>query len=454
MKNKKSIILLLLLAVCTLLVCGCAQQEWAAVYYDVEFLNIDGTVYKAFVVQRHRGVICDLPAEAQAEVTEANGQTCIVYYEQTGWDQATDDVISDMKVNPVFNEETYRKEYTSFLVIFTDAEGNEISRQIVKKGEAAVPPTLEEGMIAIWDVDFSCITENITVSGTIVAEYADYIFDAGEGLFENGTATRIYEQVRYDAFNLSVIEKPVAEHKEFAGWKLVSVEDGGRLVKYEAQYVLAKYTVKFVGVDGRVIETIENVEYGSSVTAPDAPAIYMYEFVEWTGGDLSFIEGDTIFRAQYRGIEVTYIYHDINGDEFTRSTVRYGEVPQDVTAPEVEGMTFIGWNYDATVSFDDEGKAFVNVYASYADGVYFKVAFVINGKLVHAQLVREGNTPLDPSELVKDEIPEGMKLVGWEYAIEGEDGVEYKPFDFSSDVVTRNMTLRAILEPIESEENN
>ena len=75
MKNRKSLVLLLLLAVCTVVICGCAQQEWAAVYYDIEFLKVDGSVYKTFTVQRHRGVICDMPGETQTEVTEPSGKT-------------------------------------------------------------------------------------------------------------------------------------------------------------------------------------------------------------------------------------------------------------------------------------------------------------------------------------------------------------------------------------------
>lgn len=454
MKNRKSLVLLLLLAVCTVVICGCAQQEWAAVYYDIEFLKVDGSVYKTFTVQRHRGVICDMPGETQTEVTEPSGKTCIVYYKQTGWDKATSDVVSDMKVNPIIDESATRKEYTSFLVIFTDKDGNEISRQIVRKGEAAVPPEdLGEGMIAIWDIDFSCITEDIVVRGTIVAEYADYVFDAVDGTFASGESVKTYEQIRYDAFDLGSIEKPVAEHMNFKSWKLVSVENDGKLVKYEAEYEWEKYTVTFIGKDGSVIGKIENIEYGSSVAAPEPPLVAMYEFVEWVGGDLGFITGDTVFRARYRGIEVLYIYHDINGNEFARKANRYGEVPMEPEAPLVEGKTFIQWVYDSAISYDAFGNAYLNVYAEYADGVYYKVAFVVDGVLAHAQLVKEGAAPMDPTDIVVGFVPDGVKIVGWEYAVETEDGVVYERFDFATGIVTRNMTLRAVLEPLVPEGN-
>ncbi len=454
MKNKM-LLMVLLLAVCTVVICGCAQQEWAAVYYDVEFLKLDGSVYKTFTVQRHRGVSCDIPRETEIEITEETGKTCIVYYIQLGWNGNTSNVVSDMKVEPVIDKMSMRKEYTSFLVIFVDVTtGEEISRQIVKKGEAAVPPEdLGEGMIAIWDKDYSCITEDVTVVGAIVPEYSDHVLDAGEGVFADGSSEKTYENIRYDEIDTNAFEKPTAEHKVFKGWKMVGTEEDGKIVKYVAEYEWERYTVTFLGRNGEVVGVVENVEYGSSVNAPEAPLVEMYEFVAWEGGDLGNITGDTTFRAKYQGIEVAYIYHDIDGNEFMRKVNRYGEVPVEPEAPAVEGMTFIQWLYDSEIRYDEENNAYLNVYADYKDGIYYKVAFTIEGALVQAQLVKEGEKPIDPTELVAKYVPEGYKVAYWEYAVETEEGIEYVKFDFENDVIMRNMTLRAVLEPVDPQEN-
>ena len=116
-------------------------------------------------------------------------------------------------------------------------------------------------------------------------------------------------------------------------------------------------------------------------------------------------------------------------------------------------MTFIQWVYDSAISYDAFGNAYLNVYADYADGIYYKVAFVVDGVLAHAQLVKEGAAPMDPTDIVVGFVPDGVKIVGWEYAVETEDGVVYERFDFATGIVTRNMTLRAVLEPLVPEGN-
>jgi len=280
----------------------------------------------------------------------------------------------------------------------------------------------------------------------------DVIFDAGEGAFSTGDKILHYDKIRYDeAIDFDSIEQPTLEHYVFDKWSAPVVENGGLQIRYVAEYKAETFTVTFLDKEGRTLKVINDVEYGSSVAhlAPEAPAVEHLVFVEWVGGDLDFIAGDTTFRPYYKGEDVTYIYYDIDGNEIERRTIGYGAVPSDPVAPEVEGKTFLRWIY-GEIQYDADGNAFREVHPEYRDGRYYKIAFVVNGYLVDAQFVEEGKAPIDPRNLDKvdlsDYIPEGKQIVGWEYAVVNENGeIEYKTFDFENDVVTKNMTLRAVL---------
>ena len=77
---------------------------------------------------------------------------------------------------------------------------------------------------------------------------------------------------------------------------------------------------------------------------------------------------------------------------------------------------------------------------------------MINGQLFQAQFVAENGCAVDPETIPGADltiIPEGYRIVGWEMEdVDAEGNVITLPFDFNTPV-TRNMTVRAILEPIE-----
>lgn len=69
---------------------------------------------------------------------------------------------------------------------------------------------------------------------------------------------------------------------------------------YIAKFVRKTFNVSFVDRDGNTIKT-ENVKYGLSVTAPDAPLIDGYEFIGWDKAFDNVVE-DAEIKAIYREI--------------------------------------------------------------------------------------------------------------------------------------------------------
>ena len=109
---------------------------------------------------------------------------------------------------------TYEEPKVYYTVTFTDWDGTTLKTQTVEEGSSATAPsnpTREGYTFTGWDVNYSNITSNLTVT---------------------------------------------------------------------AQYTIATYTVTFVDWDGTVLKT-ENVEHGSSATAPSNPTRDDYIFIGW-----------------------------------------------------------------------------------------------------------------------------------------------------------------------------
>ena len=96
--------------------------------------------------------------------------------------------------------------------------------------------------------------------------------------------------------------------KDENGNYYVIVEKGGG-VYLSAEYAKQKFLIKYYDENGNVIETKE-IEYGTTITLPDAPVREGYKFLYWQGskyypGDKYVVEGDHQFTAVWEKIEET-----------------------------------------------------------------------------------------------------------------------------------------------------
>ena len=99
------------------------------------------------------------------------------------------------------------------------------------------------------------------------------------------------------------------------------------------------YTVTYV-LDGEVLST-EQVEEGGTVTLPEAPEKEGYTFAGWTGAP-DTVTDDVTITGSYtiNTYTVTYV---IDGETLSSETVEYGGTVTLPEAPEKEGYTFEGW---------------------------------------------------------------------------------------------------------------
>ena len=113
-------------------------------------------------------------------------------------------------------------------------------------------------------------------------------------------------------------------------------------VTYEEPGQVQTYTVTFVDWNGTILKTQE-VEQGSSATAPSNPSRDGYNFTGW---DKTFnnITADTTITAQYSIKTYTVIFKDYDGTTLKTQTVNHGSSATAPSNPIREGYEFTGWS--------------------------------------------------------------------------------------------------------------
>ena len=208
-----------------------------------------------------------------------------------------------------------------------------------------------------WVPAVSSVTGDVTYTATFTETLNEYTV-----MWKNGDTVLKSEQVAYGDMPVYSGETPTKAADEqytytFKGWTPEIVKVTGD-VTYTATFdqMLNTYTVTWKNWDGAVLETDENVEYGTTpeyngeTPTKAADAQYTYTFKGWTP-EIAEVTGDVTYTATFTETLNKYTVTWKNGDTVleTDKDVPYGETPayngeQPTKAADVQyTYTFKGW---------------------------------------------------------------------------------------------------------------
>ena len=191
-------------------------------------------------------------------------------------------------------------EPTTYTVTFKDWNGTVLSTQTVEEGAAATAPAAPSRTgytFTGWDVDFSNVTSDLTVTAQYSVNSYTITYYVDGALYN--TQTYAYGAA------VTMLAAPTKVGYTFSGWDTTITTMPANNVVVNGTFTLipvTTYTVTFMA-NGEVVST-QNVQAGAAATAPAAPEVAGYHFVEWDT-DYSNVQSDLVVTAVYtKGLTV------------------------------------------------------------------------------------------------------------------------------------------------------
>ena len=191
-------------------------------------------------------------------------------------------------------------EPNTYTVTFKDWDGTVLSTQTVEEGAAATAPAAPSRTgytFTGWDVDFSNVTSDLTVTAQYSVNSYTITYYVDGALYN--TQTYAYGAA------VTMLAEPTKEGYTFSGWDTTITTMPANDVAVNGTFTLipvTTYTVTFMA-NGEVVST-QNVQAGAAATAPAAPEVAGYHFVEWDT-DYSNVQSDLVVTAVYtKGLTV------------------------------------------------------------------------------------------------------------------------------------------------------
>ena len=378
--------------------------------YRVTFLDEDGTT-----VLKTEDVEYGSSATAPANPTKVN--TAEFTYAFDKWDKEFTNITSELSVKAV-----YKATKNKYKVTFFDEDGTTLLKtEDVDYGTGATAPTNPTKaptaefiyIFDKWDKEFSNITSELSVKAVYKAtknKYKVTFFD------EDGTTVLKTEDVEYGSSATAPANPTKAPTAEFIytfdKWdKEFSNITSELSVKAVYKATKNKYKVTFFDEDGTTVLKTEDVEYGSSATAPANPTKantpeFAYTFDKWDK-EYTNITGELSVKAVYKSTKNKYkvTFFDEDGTTVLKTEdVEYGTgatAPANPTkVPTAEfTYTFDKWDIDFTIVTSE-----LNVKAVYkATKNQYKVTFFDDDgvKVINTEYVEYGNSATAPANPTK-----------------------------------------------------
>ncbi|MEE0870150.1 MAG: InlB B-repeat-containing protein, partial [Bacteroidaceae bacterium] len=323
-------------------------------------------------------------------------------YTFTGWDK---EVPATMPATNVTLKAQWKvNQYT----ITFDTDGGSAVASITQDYGTAVKapeaPTKEGYTFTGWDkeVPATMPATNVTLKAQWKVNQYTITFDT-DGGSEVKSITQDYGTA------VKAPEAPTKEGYTFTGWdKEVPATMPATNVTIKAQWKVNQYTITFDTDGGSAVASITQ-DYGTVVTAPEAPVKEGHTFIGWDKDvPATMPAGDITLKAQWsiNQYKVTFV----DGDSVVMSVMLdYGSKIELPEPPTKEGHTFTGWSPEV----DETLPAHDVTYSATYEVNYYTLTYYINETEVYSVEVAYGDT----IEVYVPEMEEGMEFNGWDTEI-------------------------------------
>ena len=235
--------------------------------------------------------------------------------------------------------------------------------------------------------------------------------------------------------SLELEPEPVKEGYTFSGWSEVPATMPAAKVVVTGKMVPNIYQVTYL-VDGEVY-LIDSIACDAPFKARPVPVQAGYNFDGWDNVPATMPASDIVLSGTFvinKDNKFNLVYM-LDGQEYKRAVVSFGDTLTVEPDPVKEGYTFSGWR-DApkTMPFDDltlSGEYLIN---------YYLLTYVVDGEVYAQDSLAYGQT----IELRDDLVKEGYIFSGWSEAPETMPAANVKVLaiftvDGIEDVVTEHL---------------
>ena len=278
--------------------------------------------------------VAAITADYNTEVTAPENPTKTGYTFK-GWDKEIPATIpaEDMTIKAQWQINQY--------TITFDTDGGSEVAAIKQDYNTAVTapenPTKTGYTFVAWDkeVPATMPAEDMTVKAVWEVNQYTITFDT-DGGSEVAAITVDYNTA------VTAPADPTKTGYTFKGWdKEIPATMPAEDMTVKALWQINQYTVKFVSDEDVVYE--ETLDYGTTITAPDAPVKEGYTFEGWSPEVLESVpDYDVTFTAQFKVNVYTLTYY-LDGEAVFTEEVEYGSAVEIFTPELEEGKTFNGW---------------------------------------------------------------------------------------------------------------
>ena len=281
-------------------------------------------------------------------------------------------------------------------------DGKEYKRVSLKFGEAIVPesaPVKEGYTFSGWsEIPATMPLNDVTVTGSFTANTYNliYMVDGKE-----------YKRVSLKFGDAIVPESaPVKEGHTFSGWNGIPATMPAKDVTVRGTFAINYYDIIYI-VDGKEYKRV-SLKFGDAIVPESAPVKEGYTFSGWSGIPATMPAGDVTVNGTFAANSYNLIYV-VDGKEYKRVPVKFGETIVPESEPVKEGYSFSGWKgIPSTMPAKD-----VTVRGTFVIN-YYDITYIVDGDVYMVVSVAYGARIV----LIDEPVKEEHTFSGWSEAPE------------------------------------